>query len=76
MKSEKECNKIDFFGRKNDEIINNNKKLSGEDCQSKYYEKLIVYFSLCLFSFGDINRLLCKTVTFSRFYLFFKVLYG
>ena len=76
MKSEKECNEIDFFGRKNDKSINNNKKLSVEDCQSKYCEKLIVYFSLCLFSFRDINRLLCKTVTFSRFYLFFKVLYG
>ena len=35
MKSEKECSKIDFFGRKNDKHINNFEKVSVEDCQSK-----------------------------------------
>ena len=44
MKSEKECNKIGFFGCKSGKCINNFKKLSVEDCQSKNDEKLRAYF--------------------------------
>ena len=47
--------KLILFGCKNDKCINIFKKLSVEDCQSKNDEKLIVYFSFCLFSFRDIR---------------------
>ena len=45
-----------FFSCKNDKCINNFKKLSVEDCQSKNYEKLIEYFSLYMLSLHDIKN--------------------